>query len=130
MPTSPTSPTRRLITLRRALVYTHRWLGIAGSLLFIAWFISGVVMMYARMPRLTPEGRLVRPQPLDLSGSRIEPADALRGLGQPAQRLRVAMLGGRAVYRIHDGVRWTTVFADSGEHLAAMDRAAAGAPAA
>ena len=87
-------------------------------------------MMYARMPRLTPEDRLMRLEPLDLSGARIEPADALQGLEQPAQRLRVAMLGVRAVYRIHDGVRWTTVYADSGERLAAMDRAAAVAQAA
>ena len=44
----------------RVLVYTHRWLGIAGCLLFIGWFISGVVMMYARMPGLASEERLGR----------------------------------------------------------------------
>ena len=35
---------------RRWIVYVHRWLGIAGGVLFVAWFVSGVVMMYARMP--------------------------------------------------------------------------------
>ena len=39
---------------RRVLVYTHRWLGILGSLLFLAWFVSGIVLMYAGMPTLSP----------------------------------------------------------------------------
>jgi hypothetical protein len=136
MPTRPTRPTRSptrssrpLVPLRRVLVYTHRWLGIAGSLLFVAWFASGVVMMYARMPRLTPEDRLMRLQPLDLSGARVEPGDAIRRLARSAQRLRVAMLDGRVVYRLHDGLRWTTIFADSGELLAPLDAATAVAQA-
>jgi hypothetical protein len=30
---------------RRALIYTHRWLGIAGCIVIVVWFVSGVVMM-------------------------------------------------------------------------------------
>src|SRR6201988_5236915 len=118
-PTRPTRPTppRALVSVKRTLVYTHRWLGIAGSILFIAWFISGVVMMYARMPRLTPEDRLMRLQPLDLSGARLEPGVVVKRQAQPTLRLRVAMLDGRSVYRLHDGTRWTTIFADTGETL-------------
>ena len=52
---------------RRWLVYTHRWLGIVGGLLFVAWFVSGVVMMYTRMPGMAPEERLARAPALDLS---------------------------------------------------------------
>ena len=33
---------------RRVLIYTHRWLGIAGGVLFLSWFLSGIVMMYAK----------------------------------------------------------------------------------
>jgi hypothetical protein len=124
-PTSPTRPTRPLVSVKRALVYTHRWLGIAGSVLFIAWFISGVVMMYARMPRLTPEDRLMRLQPLDLSGARIDPGEAVKRQPKPAARVRIAMLNGRVVYRLHDGTRWTTVFADTGETLPRPDPATA-----
>ncbi len=43
---------------RRVLVYTHRWLGIAGGLLFVAWFLSGIVLMYAGMPDLPRHERL------------------------------------------------------------------------
>ena len=52
---------------RRLLIYTHRWLGIAGSLLFVVWFVSGIVMMYAGMPSLTTEERLSHVAVLDLS---------------------------------------------------------------
>jgi hypothetical protein len=124
-PTSPTRPTRALVPLKRALVYIHRWLGIAGSILFVAWFISGVVMMYARMPRLTPEDRLMRLQPLDLSRARFDPGDIVRRQSNLPTRVRIAMLNGRVVYRLFDGARWTTIFADTGEVLPRPDPAAA-----
>ena len=44
----------------RVLVYTHRWLGIVSGVLFVVWFVSGIVMMYARMPELDPRERLAR----------------------------------------------------------------------
>jgi hypothetical protein len=56
-----------LFDWRKVLVYTHRWLGIAGGMLFVAWFLSGIVMMYARMPGLADEERLARAPVLDLS---------------------------------------------------------------
>ena len=102
---------------RRILVYTHRWLGIAGCLLFVVWFVSGVVMMYARMPRLTAEERLMRLPPLDLTAARVSPADAGQRLEFAPERLRIGMLGDRPVYRFAGGSRWTTVLADTGEHL-------------
>ncbi len=41
--------------LRRFLVLSHRYLGIALSLLFVMWFASGIVMIYAGgMPQLSP----------------------------------------------------------------------------
>jgi hypothetical protein len=106
---------------RRVLVYSHRWLGIAGGVLFAAWFASGIVMMYARMPRLTPEERLMRAPALDLLTARTSPLEAARALSRPLDRMRVGMLGSRPVYRFYDGRQWTTVFADTGERLGALD---------
>jgi len=128
-PVSPFSGKRReskrlLFDWRRVLVYTHRWLGIAGGVLFIIWFASGIVMMYARMPRLTPEERLLRLPPLDLAAARVAPAEAARASGVSVERVRIGMLRGRPVYRFFDGRRWTTVFADNAErleHLTASD---------
>ena len=61
---------------RRWLVYTHRWLGIAGGVLFVAWFVSGIVMMYARMPGMANEERLARAPVLDLSVASLSPIEA------------------------------------------------------
>ena len=73
--------------------------------------------MYARMPRLTPEERLMRLPALDLSTARVAPAEAARGVGLSPERLRIGTLGDRPVYRFAHGPQWTTVFADSAQPL-------------
>lgn len=57
----------------RTLVYSHRWLGIAGGVLIFVWFASGIVMMYARMPVLDPIERTARLSPLEVSALGVEP---------------------------------------------------------
>jgi len=110
---------------RKLLVYTHRWLGIVGCVLFIAWFISGIVMMYARMPRLANEERLARALALDLSTVKISPLQAADAVGIPADHVQVGMLGNRPVYRFGEGRAQIIIFADTaapfegvGEHEA------------
>lgn len=44
--------------LRRCLYLTHRWLGVAGCVLMLLWFVSGVVMLFVGYPKLTPQERL------------------------------------------------------------------------
>ena len=39
---------------RRWLIWTHRYVGIPLSALFVLWFASGIVMMYA----VTGDGRV------------------------------------------------------------------------
>jgi hypothetical protein len=106
---------------RQILVYTHRWLGIGGCLLFAAWFASGIVMIYARMPEL--EGAERRPllPPLSFSSARVEPGDAVPD-AQSVQRIRIGMFQGRPVYRALVRGRWTTVFADDGRALTGLTR--------
>ncbi|MGH9148327.1 MAG: PepSY domain-containing protein [Vicinamibacterales bacterium] len=101
--------------LRKWLILIHRYLGIALSLLFVVWFASGIVMMYAGgMPRLTPELRRDRLPALDVSGVRISPADAAERaeLGSSPERVGLLSVMGRPAYRF-PGV--ATVFADTGE---------------
>jgi len=134
---------------RRWLVYTHRWLGITGGVLFVAWFFSGVVMMYARMPGLANEERLARAVPLDLSTATVSPLDAARAarvidddegsqaeLTRPGtettaqkrsaeisiERVRVGMLGDRPVYRFGAGRNETMVFADTATLVEPIER--------
>lgn len=105
---------------RRWLIYTHRWLGIAGSVLFVVWFASGLVLVYARMPRLSAEERLSRLAPLDLSTAAASPAAAAARAGGKPTRLRVGMLHSRPVYRFLVERRWVAVFADTGELVAPL----------
>lgn len=106
---------------RRVLIYTHRWLGIAGCVIFLVWFLSGIVMMYERMPRLTPEERWARLSALDTSNIRVPLAAAAEIARVNPDRVRVAMLGERPVYRFEANGRWRTVFADTGDRLDGVD---------
>jgi hypothetical protein len=115
---------------RRVLIYTHRWLGIAGCLLFVAWFVSGIVMMYSRMPSLGADERLARLAPLDVSRLRMAPAEAAASLGAPPRSIRLAMFAGRPLYRIATGRGQAAVFADTGESLPQLTEAEALAVAA
>ena len=83
----PGSP--HMLDWRRWLIYAHRWLGIAGCLVFVVWFVSGIVMMYERMPRLSPEERLARLERIDLSGVRVSLSEAARAAGVTPDRKSV-----------------------------------------
>ena len=121
----------------RWLIWTHRYVGIPLSVLFVLWFASGIVMMYTGdMPRLAPRERLERLAPLDLSRIDLTPADAAAraGVGRFPARAALLTVMGRPAYRF-DGA---TVFADTGARMPPADPAAArkaaarfsGAPAA
>ena len=105
--------------MQRTLILLHRWLGIAGNLLFVVWFASALVMMYARMPALDPGDRLNRLPPLDLEAVRIDPAEAAAAAhvdsdGPAPVQIRLGMAGGRPIYRIRTGAGWNAVYADTG----------------
>src|SRR4029450_14068711 len=100
--------------LRKSLILTHRYLGIALSLLVGMWFATGIVMMYAGgMPRLTPQTRIERLPALDLSAVRLTAADATEqaGLRNPPARALLLSVMNRPAYRLGR----QTVFADTGE---------------
>lgn len=105
--------------LRRFLILSHWYLGIALSALIVMWFATGIAMMYVGgMPRLTPQLRLERLPNVDLSRVHLTPAQALeRGNVEPNPG-RVVLLSvmDRPAYRF--GAREpVTVFADTGDVL-------------
>lgn len=102
---------------RKLLVLTHRWLGILGCLLFAAWFASGVVMMYARMPEFREEERLILAPALDISRITISPGEAIAANEFGADRVQVLMLGARPAYRLWSGNEFFTVYADTGDFV-------------
>ncbi len=108
--------------LRRSVALLHRWLGIAGNLLFVVWFASALVMMYARMPALDPGDRLNRLPALDLDAVRVGPAAAAAAARLDAEDLsalqvRLGMAGDRPVWRFRTERGWTSVYADSASPL-------------
>jgi len=104
--------------LGRFLVW-HRLLALPSCLFFGVWFLSGVVMMYARMPELTEADRLARLPALDLTSATSFPprfATSVR-----PERITVGMLNGRAVYRILPSTgRWFAVYADDGSSVSKL----------
>ena len=117
---------RKALDWRKALIYMHRWLGIALTAVFVIWFVSGVIFMYVGMPTLPAEERLLRMEPLDVSTIAVSPAEAAStaGLTSPS-RVRIAMHDGRPVYRFLSSGTWQAIFADSGAPLTPLTADAA-----
>lgn len=111
--------------LKRWSILTHRYLGVGFCVLFLLWFVSGVIMMYRDYPSVKQDARLAKLEPLQAAQIRITPADAYAktSLQAPPQRIRLNMLEGRPVYRFHGPQRSQhAVYADTGEPLTVTPR--------
>src|SRR4029077_21076256 len=89
---------------RKLLIYSHRWLGIAITVMLLVWTLSGVVLMYYGHPQITARERLRRLEPIDFSTATVTPAEAAAKTGgtpnRAPYRVRLSMYDGRPVYRI------------------------------
>ena len=63
---------------KRALYLTHRWVGVVLGLLMLAWFVSGVALMYYSWPAPTAAEQLAMRRPLGDSARVVGFAQALR----------------------------------------------------
>ncbi len=114
-----------MVGFRKWMILVHRYLGIALSLVFIIWFVSGIAMMYARdMPGLTPQARLERLPPLNMDRVWITPSQAAEGasLGINPGRVTLLTVMDRPAYRFA-GRETATVFAETGEKLVELGEA-------
>ena len=125
---------RPAVLLKRSLIFAHRWLGVALSVIFLLWFVSGIVIMYWSYPDVTAEDRLRRAPVLDPTTLKVSPEDAYKALGrdQSPGAVCVNSFDGRPVYRFDGGCGGSggaIVFADDGTSPrideATIDRAAA-----
>ena len=107
-----------------ALMFVHRYLGVAFCVIFVIWFASGIVMVYKRLPEYTPEERLARMPALDAAAIRISPAQALDAatLGEDPGRVVLTSYRSRPVYRFIVDAGYVSVFADDGSYLDEVDR--------
>jgi uncharacterized iron-regulated membrane protein len=113
-----------MVWFRKALILSHRYLGIALSLMFVMWFVTGIGMIYSRgMPRLTPQVRLSRLPALELANVKLGVSEAIEqsGLERPG-RVTLFTVSGRPAYRFGNSA---TLFADTGEAMTYIDSAAA-----
>jgi len=120
--------------LKRSLIFVHRWLGVALSVIFLLWFVSGIVMMYWTFPDVTAADRLERAPTLDSGRITLSAEQAYATLkrDQPPAGVRLTSFDGRPLYRFGGGGRGgggggrgggAAVYADDGSPHGAVDDA-------
>ncbi len=108
--------------LRRALILTHRYLGIPLSVLFVLWFVTGIAMIYVGgMPALSAQARLERLPALDVAAVRFTPVEAAERAASGFGRATLTSVLDRPAYRFASPYGAATVFADTGEALDEID---------
>lgn len=111
--------------MKRNLFLWHRYLGILLGLLFAIWFVSGVVMMYVRMPILSAEDRFPLLPRFAPSAFTVPVSDAWAATARDDEprRMRLATLLDRPIYYfLPPGARWVGVYGDTGMPLGGVDR--------
>ena len=107
------------MTVKRLIILTHRYIGIPMSLVFGAWFFSGIVMMYTRgMPELGPVELRSLQAPISLASVAIDPEKAAAAIDLDARSILLRSLVSRPAYVFRDGLGQSDiVFADTGERF-------------
>ena len=102
--------------LKRSLIFVHRWVGVALSIIFLLWFASGIVMMYWTFPAVEAGDRLERLPSLDPTRIKVSAEQAAAALGseEPPAQVRVTSFDGRPVYRFGGRGGGAMVYADDG----------------
>jgi hypothetical protein len=118
--------------LKRTLIFVHRWIGVALSVVFLLWFVSGIVMMYWSFPGVTAEARLERLPVLNPDQIKVSATAARAAIGNdaPPGQPRLTSFDNRPAYRFGGRGGNVMVYADTGALVdlvdeAMVDRAAA-----
>ncbi len=76
----------------------HRWTGLVMSLLFVMWFISGVVMIYHSFPKPKTQAYFQKQKALSLTDSILSPTSIVDR--HPSSSLALEMFNDKPVYRL------------------------------
>ncbi|MFI5446377.1 PepSY domain-containing protein [Polaromonas sp. UC242_47] len=122
--------------MHKSLIFLHKWLGVSLALLFLMWFLSGLVLYYVPFPGLSQAERLAGQAPLQLpSGCCLTAQQATDKAGLTASEARLGMFGALPVWRVlaKDGQGgaplWRAIDARNGQLLAPLPAEAAAAVA-
>lgn len=113
-----------------ALVWFHRWLGVATCLIFALWFASGAVMVFKPFPSLARGEQMALQNPVRLSAVAISPVDAIAAAGGNASALRLVERAGDPAYIVETATGLVAVDARTVAVLPLVGREAAQAVAA
>ncbi|MDO9405902.1 MAG: PepSY-associated TM helix domain-containing protein [Polaromonas sp.] len=87
--------------LKRSLIFVHKWLGVLLALLFLMWFVSGLVLYFVPFPSLTTAERLAGLPALKLPAGCCLTADAAgAAAGLTFTDARLGMRGEVPVWRL------------------------------
>ena len=104
--------------MKRALIFVHRWLGVALCLVFLLWFPSGYRHHVLGLPGRRA-GRRASPDaaPIDVAKIRLSPAEAYArlGAGGEVEDVLLDTFDGRPAYRFGAAFGEEIVYADTGE---------------
>jgi hypothetical protein len=107
---------RRLsIAVKKLAIVCHRWMGVAFCVLFMWWFVSGIIMMYWTYPEVTAADRMRHAPDLDAARVKISPAEAAKAAGIEPSAVRLTSFDGRPAYFFRAGRGSAMVYADTGE---------------
>ncbi len=85
----------------KTLIFLHKWLGVVLALLFLFWFVSGVVLYFVPFPNLTQAERLAGLPLLQLPKGCCMTAEKASGnAGLKVSEARLGMHDGKAVWRV------------------------------
>ena len=112
--------------MKKALIWLHKWLGVALALLFLMWFVSGLVLYYVPFPALTQAEKIAGATPLRVTdGCCLSAQQAAAQAGIKIGDARLGMLGAQPVWRVlTDGPqrRWLALDARSGAPVPALSQ--------
>ena len=121
----------------KSLIFLHKWLGVTLALLFLMWFVSGMVLYFVPFPNLTQTERLAGLAPLQMPKGccvTVDQAASSAGLNvSGVSEARLGMHDGKPVWRLlgkpvnelEAAAQWRAVDAQSGELLQPLNRDAA-----
>jgi len=123
--------------LKQALIWLHKWLGIALALFFLMWFASGVVLYFVPFPTLTQDERLHALPALEVQANCCLTAEEVAQRAQwQFTQARLGMYGDSAVWRLLGRPQgssavphWQTFDASHGAMLAQLSAGQAAAVA-